>query len=55
MFESIEEVERRFAEQHLPHLEVVAVDAGHGVNIEAPETFDSAVIAFLQRVGVVSH
>jgi pimeloyl-ACP methyl ester carboxylesterase len=43
------EAQRRFAERHLPHLEVVAVDAGHAVNIEASEAFDAAVTAFLER------
>ena len=40
---------RRFAEQTLPHLEVVEADAGHAVNLEAPETFNRAAISFLQR------
>ena len=50
------EAQRRFAERHLPHLEVVAVDAGHAVNIEAADAFDAAVIDFLERTGALqSH
>jgi len=45
------EAQRHFAERHLPHLEVVAVDAGHAVNIEAADAFDSAVTHFLERAG----
>ena len=45
------EAQRRFAERHLPHLEVVAVEAGHAVNIEAADAFDAAVIDFLERAG----
>lgn len=40
---------RRFAEQTLPHLEVVEAEAGHAVNLEAPDAFNQAVIAFFQR------
>ncbi len=47
------EAQRRFAERHLPHLEVVAVDAGHAVNIEAADAFDAAVIDFLERSGAL--
>lgn len=43
------EPQRRFAEQSLPGLQVVPVDAGHAVNIEVAETFNSAVAAFLMR------
>jgi pimeloyl-ACP methyl ester carboxylesterase len=45
------EAPRQFAERHLPHLEVVGVDAGHAVNIEAADAFDAAVTAFLARTG----
>jgi 2-succinyl-6-hydroxy-2,4-cyclohexadiene-1-carboxylate synthase len=31
----------------MPHLQVVPADAGHGVNLEAPDTFDEAVVAFI--------
>jgi pimeloyl-ACP methyl ester carboxylesterase len=47
------EAQRRFAERHLPHLEVVAVDAGHAVNIEAADAFDAAVIDFLKRADAI--
>ncbi len=40
---------REFAERHMPHLEVVGVDAGHAVNIEAAEPFDLAVTEFVDR------
>jgi pimeloyl-ACP methyl ester carboxylesterase len=47
------EAQRRFAERHLPHLEVVAVDAGHAVNIEAADAFDAAVTDFLERARAI--
>ncbi len=47
------EAQRSFAERHLPHLEVVAVDAGHAVNLEASEAFDAAVTRFLGRTGAL--
>ena len=47
------DAQRRFAERHLPHLEVVAVDAGHAVNIEAADAFDAAVTDFLERAGAI--
>jgi pimeloyl-ACP methyl ester carboxylesterase len=47
------EAQRRFAERHLPHLEVVAVEAGHAVNIEAAAAFDDAVTDFLGRAGAL--
>lgn len=40
---------RRFAEQILPGLEVVEVDAGHAVNLETPARFNDVAIAFLAR------
>ena len=43
------EPRRRFAEQTLPHLEVVEVAAGHAVNLEAADAFNQAAIAFFQR------
>jgi pimeloyl-ACP methyl ester carboxylesterase len=43
------QAQRRFAERHLPQLEVVAVDAGHAVNIEAADAFDAAVTEFVMR------
>lgn len=38
---------RQFLEATMPHLTVVPADAGHGVNLEAPETFDDAVVRFI--------
>lgn len=37
------------AEQTMPHLEVVMIDAGHAVNIHQAELFNRAVIAFVER------
>lgn len=38
---------RRFAERTMPRLEVVGLDAGHAVNLEASREFNAAVTAFL--------
>lgn len=43
--------QRRFAEETMPYLEVVGLDAGHAVNAEAAEGFNSAVVDFLERRG----
>lgn len=43
---------RRFAERAMPRLEVVGLDAGHAVNLEAPEKFNAALTAFLGRCGI---
>lgn len=46
--------ERRFrphrdhAAAVMPHLEVADLDAGHGMNMEAPEAFNAALIRFLR-------
>ncbi len=40
---------RRYAEQTIPGLEVVSINAGHAVNAEAAEEFDRAVIEFVRR------
>ena len=40
---------RDFAEIHMPALEIVDLDAGHAVNIEAAEAFNATVVAFLSR------
>lgn len=46
--------ERRFrahrahAASHMPHLEVADLDAGHGMNMEAPQAFNTALIGFLK-------
>jgi hypothetical protein len=31
----------------MPYLEIVDLEAGHGMNMESAEPFDDAVIAFL--------
>jgi pimeloyl-ACP methyl ester carboxylesterase len=41
---------RDFAAQQMPAIEVVDADGGHAVNVEAPEAFDAAVVAFIRRV-----
>jgi pimeloyl-ACP methyl ester carboxylesterase len=43
------QTQREAAERELPRLEVVGVDAGHAVNLEAAEAFDRAVTDFLGR------
>lgn len=40
---------RDLAVRTIPHCEVVDVDAGHAVNLEAPDVFDTAVMEFVQR------
>jgi len=40
---------RAFAERELPGLQVVGANAGHAVNIEAAEVFNTAVVDFLGR------
>ncbi len=40
---------REFAERTMPRLDVVGIDAGHAVNLEAAKAFDAAVCAFLRR------
>jgi len=39
---------RRFAEEMMPLLSVVGLDAGHAVNIEAADAFNEAVTAFFR-------
>lgn len=41
--------QHRFAEAHMPHLEVVTTPAGHAVNLQAAEAFNAAATAFLAR------
>jgi 2-succinyl-6-hydroxy-2,4-cyclohexadiene-1-carboxylate synthase len=41
---------RQWLEEHMPHLQVVPADAGHGVNLEAPETFDEATVRFIKEL-----
>ena len=38
-----------FAESHMPALTIVPLDAGHGMNMEAPEPFNRAVIEFIEQ------
>lgn len=40
---------RRFAERTIPRLEVAEVEAGHAVNLEAPEDFNRLATEFLAR------
>jgi pimeloyl-ACP methyl ester carboxylesterase len=40
---------RRFAEERIPALQTIALDAGHAVNIEAAPQFNAAVLAFFRR------
>jgi 2-succinyl-6-hydroxy-2,4-cyclohexadiene-1-carboxylate synthase len=40
---------RDYAEKAMPRLEVVSVDAGHAVNIEAAAPFNAAVTDFIRR------
>lgn len=40
---------RRYAEQHIPGLEVAGVDGGHACNIEAAGAFNTAVLDFVRR------
>lgn len=40
---------RDFAERTMPRLEVVGLNAGHAVNLEAPEGFNAAVATFFAR------
>ena len=38
-----------YAQQHMPMLTTVRLDAGHGMNMEASEQFNTAVLEFLDR------
>jgi pimeloyl-ACP methyl ester carboxylesterase len=40
---------REFAEREIPHLQVIGADAGHAVNIEAAEAFNSAAVDFIRQ------
>lgn len=40
---------RRFAEANMPLLEVVGLDGGHAVNLDAAEGFNEAALHFLSR------
>jgi pimeloyl-ACP methyl ester carboxylesterase len=39
---------RRFAEANMPSLDVLALDGGHAVNIDAAAAFNEAVVAFFR-------
>lgn len=51
--------ERRFREHaewaaaNVPHLEVLPIDAGHAVNLEAASAFDAAVLGWLRQTGIL--
>ena len=38
---------REFAEREIPHLQVIGTEAGHAVNIEAAEAFNTAAVNFI--------
>ena len=40
---------RAFASRHMPHLEVVALDGGHAVNMDAAVGFNDALVSFIKR------
>ncbi|MGH7804415.1 MAG: alpha/beta fold hydrolase, partial [Candidatus Binatia bacterium] len=40
---------REFVERTMPALEVVRLEAGHAVNLEAPRGFEDAAAEFLRR------
>jgi pimeloyl-ACP methyl ester carboxylesterase len=42
------EAHARYAQEHLPGLEVTELEAGHAVNLEAAGDFDRAVTSFVQ-------
>jgi pimeloyl-ACP methyl ester carboxylesterase len=48
-FEKSFQADRDFAAATVPDIEVVDLDAGHSVNIEAPQAFDRALIGFAAR------
>ena len=48
-FETSFQADRDFAAATIPDVEVVDLDAGHSVNVEAPAEFDRAVIDFATR------
>lgn len=50
-FEKVFQPDRDYAAAAIPGLEVVDLDAGHSVNVEAPAAFDAAVRDFAARRG----
>ena len=49
-FEKVFQPDRAYAAAAIPGIEVVDLDAGHSVNIEAAEGFDAAVADFASRL-----
>ena len=39
----------RYAAEHMPNLKIAPVDAGHGLNMEAPDAFNRAVGDFVSE------
>jgi pimeloyl-ACP methyl ester carboxylesterase len=50
-FEKIFQADRDFAGRSIEGIEIVDLDAGHSVNVEAPEDFDRALIEFGRSIG----
>ena len=48
-FEKVFQPDRDYAETAIPGIEIVDLDAGHSVNIEAAPGFDAALIDFARR------
>ena len=40
---------RDYAEKSMPNIEVVNLDAGHAVNLEASDAFNASAVSFIQR------
>ncbi|MBV1904501.1 MAG: alpha/beta hydrolase [Pseudomonadales bacterium] len=40
---------REYAENHIPGLEVVGLEGGHAVNIDAPDAFNKAIVSFMAK------
>jgi len=38
-----------YADLHMPELTTVKIDAGHGMNMEAPQAFNDAVLKFIKQ------
>jgi len=43
---------RKFAQDNMPQLTIAELDAGHGMNMEAPEAFNSAASRFITRCAI---
>jgi 3-oxoadipate enol-lactonase len=47
--------EAQFMAERIPHAQVVTIpQAGHLANLEQPEAFNQALVAFLERVGITA-